>query len=135
MNIVATTLALLVLYIIGEAIWLKSTASLYKKWLHKFNPTLAIQSKSACLLVYPVLLLTFWYLVLRPEKGNGLTRAFVNGALFGLAVYGVYNLTNVATLIGYSWTMVAVDTTWGTIWFGTLSAIYKMLMSMRLRLH
>ena len=52
---------------------------------------------------------------------------------FGLAVYGVYNLTNVATLIGYSWTMVVVDTAWGTVWFGTLAAIYKLLMSVRLR--
>ncbi len=35
------------------------------------------------------------------------------GAAFGLAVYGVYNLTNKATLPGYSWKMVAVDTVWG----------------------
>jgi uncharacterized membrane protein len=52
----------------------------------------------------------------------------IMGAMFGLVVYGTYNLTNVATLPGYSWTMVAVDTLWGTIVFATLASIYKAML-------
>lgn len=35
-------------------------------------------------------------------------------ALFGAAAYGTYEFTNLATLKGWSWQMVALDVTWGT---------------------
>lgn len=36
------------------------------------------------------------------------------GALFGLVVYGVYDLTNYATLKGWPLAVTAVDIAWGT---------------------
>lgn len=41
--------------------------------------------------------------------------ALQNGAILGLLAYGTYEMTNMATLRGWSWTMVAADITWGAI--------------------
>jgi uncharacterized membrane protein len=40
-------------------------------------------------------------------------RALLRGALLGLLAYMTYDLTNMATLRGWSWTIVAVDIAWG----------------------
>jgi uncharacterized membrane protein len=37
------------------------------------------------------------------------------GALVGLLAYGTYELTNLATLQGWEWSMVALDMIWGAI--------------------
>jgi uncharacterized membrane protein len=40
--------------------------------------------------------------------------ALLNGAILGLLAYGTYEMTNKATLKGWSWEMVATDWAWGT---------------------
>lgn len=47
------------------------------------------------------------------EAGSPL-RALLAGALFGLIAYATYDLTNLATLQGFSWRVAVVDMTWGT---------------------
>jgi uncharacterized membrane protein len=44
------------------------------------------------------------------------------GALFGALAYGTYDLTNLATLKGYTWQVAAVDIVWGTVLTGTVAA-------------
>lgn len=39
----------------------------------------------------------------------------INGAILGLLAYGTYEATNMATLKGWSWSMVATDVVWGAI--------------------
>jgi uncharacterized membrane protein len=39
--------------------------------------------------------------------------AALNGALLGFLAYGTYEATNMATIKGWAWEMVAVDTAWG----------------------
>jgi uncharacterized membrane protein len=54
------------------------------------------------------------YFATRPGLQTGSWNvALVNGALFGLMAYATYDLTNMATLKGYSWTVVAADLAWG----------------------
>jgi uncharacterized membrane protein len=43
------------------------------------------------------------------------TQALLRGALFGLLAYMTYDLTNMATLRGWSWTIAAVDMAWGMV--------------------
>jgi uncharacterized membrane protein len=42
------------------------------------------------------------------------TTALVTGAAFGFIAYATYDLTNMATLKGFSWSVVAADLAWGT---------------------
>jgi uncharacterized membrane protein len=53
------------------------------------------------------------FLALTPAPG-GLGEAVLRSAALGLAAFGVYDLTNLATLRGYSVAMTVVDMAWGT---------------------
>lgn len=53
------------------------------------------------------------YLALTPTPAT-LGEAVLRSALLGLAAFGVYDLTNLATLRGYSVLMTVVDMAWGT---------------------
>ena len=47
--------------------------------------------------------------------------AVIYGALFGLVAYATYDLTNLATLKGFTNKLVVVDLLWGTILTATVS--------------
>lgn len=46
-------------------------------------------------------------------QGNWV-RALWTGALFGLVAYGTYDMTNLATLKNWPWTVAVIDMAWGT---------------------
>jgi uncharacterized membrane protein len=48
-------------------------------------------------------------------RASSVETAAGNGALFGLAVYGVYDFTNLATLRHYPLQLALVDVAWGTV--------------------
>lgn len=48
-------------------------------------------------------------------KAGSLTQAVLYGAVFGLAAYGTYDITNMATLKNWPVTMSIVDMIWGTV--------------------
>ncbi len=52
------------------------------------------------------------------QNGSWMTAAF-SGALLGLLAYGTYDMTNLATLKGWTVAMSAVDMAWGTVLTGT----------------
>lgn len=58
------------------------------------------------------------FIVLAPQSGLG---PFWKGALMGLVIYGVYDLTNYATLKGWNLTVSMVDAAWGAFFCGTLA--------------
>lgn len=57
------------------------------------------------------------------EHEHPLGRAILYGALLGLVAYGTYDLTNQATLRGWSSVVTLVDMTWGAFLTGVVVAI------------
>ena len=55
--------------------------------------------------------------------------AVLYGALFGLCVYAAYDLTNLATLRGWSMTLSLVDLAWGAI--ATAAATWVAFLAVR----
>jgi uncharacterized membrane protein len=45
----------------------------------------------------------------------GLWPAVITGGLFGLVAYATYDMTNLATLKGFTWRVAAIDMLWGTL--------------------
>lgn len=45
-------------------------------------------------------------------------RIFLTATLLGALAYGTYEFTNLATLKGWSWSMVAADLSWGALLTG-----------------
>jgi uncharacterized membrane protein len=82
----------------------------------------------AAILVYlliPVGLVVF----VRPLLGVNATtwQAIGWGALYGLVLYGVYDLTNLAVLEKWTVRMTLADIAWGCILCGTMSAIMRLV--------
>ena len=119
----------LVIYVIAEASWLFSATSFYSREFSSFSKEpLGIQSPIACILVYPLIVSSFYFFVLknnRRQQSLGPVDMFLRGAFFGIAVYGIYNLTNRATMKDYSWMLVAVDTLWGATLFGFIAVVFS----------
>jgi uncharacterized membrane protein len=57
-----------------------------------------------------------WFAV-RPALGSGasLGPVLLNGAILGFLAYGCYEATNMATLRGWTWRMLATDIAWGSV--------------------
>ena len=53
-------------------------------------------------------------LVAAPAEGDVL-KALWMGAVLGLVAYGTYDLTNLATMRGFTPTIAAIDMAWGTV--------------------
>ena len=70
------------------------------------------------------------YLVVMPSVASGLpwTQVLVRGAVFGLVAYGTYDLTNMATLAGWSYAVTFVDLAWGAIVTGAVATISYLII-------
>jgi uncharacterized membrane protein len=66
-------------------------------------------------------------LFVRPLLGENATawNAFGWGALFGLVLYGVYDLTNLAILEKWTMRMTLADIAWGGVLCGAISVVMK----------
>ncbi|MCZ8179805.1 MAG: DUF2177 family protein [Rhizobium sp.] len=63
------------------------------------------------------------YFAVMPAVSAGtVVTALVNGALIGLLAYGTYDMTNLATLKGWSLQVSLVDMAWGAFLSATASA-------------
>lgn len=59
-----------------------------------------------------------WFVSLPALRDDMPWHALLNGALLGAMAYGTYEFTNFATLRDWSWRMVALDLSWGTVLTG-----------------
>ncbi len=64
-----------------------------------------------------------YFAVLPGLAEQSLGKAAFNGALLGFLAYGTYEATNMATLRGWSWQMVAADVAWGAVLTATVAGI------------
>ena len=72
--------------------------------------------------VYLLLALATTKLALPLAAEGGVGASFLYGALVGFCVYGVYDLTNHATLRRWPIALLATDMAWGTFLCGAVSA-------------
>ncbi len=63
-----------------------------------------------------------FFAVLPALRGGGVWQAALYGALLGLLAYGTYDITNLATIRGWPWTVSLVDMAWGTVVSATTAA-------------
>jgi uncharacterized membrane protein len=77
----------------------------------------------AAAMVYILLPLGLVLFIL-PKLGSGLrAKSLLWGALFGLVVYGVYDLTNLALLPQWSPMMTIIDILWGMFLYAMVSLL------------
>ena len=83
------------------------------------------------LAVYILIALAVWYFVFQvaaTSVARDPAKAFAVGATLGFSMYGLYDLTNYATLKGYTLEMTVVDMAWGTFLCGTAAGVTAYLL-------
>ena len=109
------------IFLIIDLLWLSYSV----KYFYKPNLGIIVNDKPviwAAILFYFIYMACLSIIVLKPSlDNNSIFQAFWMGIIFGLACYGTYNLTNMATLKNWSINVVIVDMIWGGLLTGTSS--------------
>lgn len=97
-------------YALIEFIWISTMRPFYDRSFDAIQPLLAGKRYKVlpAVLCYIILFLVVYVFIIRARA------SIIEAVAFALAVYGIYNLTNMATLQGYSWVVAVVDVAWGT---------------------
>ena len=70
---------------------------------------------AAAIIFYLLFILGLVVFVINPAVASGsLGKAMLLGAFFGLVTYATYDLTNLATMHGFTLKITLIDLTWGT---------------------
>ena len=101
-----------------DLIWLRVIAkNLYINdlWslLRKQGSEISSNVPSA-LLVYAIMTFGILYFVL-PGTRNNYIQVLINGAIFGVVTYGIYNFTNYALLANWPLKISLIDLSWGIV--------------------
>ena len=109
-----------VVVLVMDAVWLTATSAASRKLFA------AIQGKpleirwAAAAAVYVLMIGAVWFFAVQPAA-NWL-EAGGRGAALGFVMYGLYDLTNYATLTNYTLGFALQDMVWGTTLFTVASA-------------
>ena len=105
----------IIVYLVLDAFWLGIFA---KKFYFRAFGNMARKNETslkpnllASILSYLVLAIGMAIIVF--PNTNSLEKAILYGAIYGLAVYGVYDMTNMATLKDWTWKLAIIDLFWG----------------------
>ena len=104
-----------VVFFIIDMAWLGFIAKdMYKRYLGDF---LSDQVNWTAAIVFYLLFIVgvFIFAILPSVEKDSLTSAISLGALFGFFTYATYDLTNLATIKGWSTTLVFIDIVWGSV--------------------
>ena len=117
-------LAVLVSMGILDAVWLTTmTERLYRRQMPEL--LLATPMWVPAIAFYLIYAAAVTHLVVLPaiDRGDSILRVILTGALLGVAAYGTYDLTNHATVRGWSPIVTVVDLAWGTTLTAVVAAV------------
>ncbi len=121
--IFATFLSVTGVFLFIDVIWLSQSFSYF------YQPNIGDLLREDVIL-FPAALFYLIYplgitiLVVLPLLKKGLFKTiFLKGFVLGFVAYGTYNLTNMATLQGWSASVVVVDMIWGGVLTGVSSLL------------
>ena len=123
-SIITQIATITVVVLVMDAVWLTATSAASRKLFA------AIQGKpleirwAAAAAVYALMIAAVWFFAVQPAA-NWL-EAGGRGATLGFVMYGLYDLTNYATLSNYTLEFALQDMAWGTTLFAVASAAAKL---------
>lgn len=121
-NMIIQYLSVVAVFLAIDAIWLSTAGrTLYVAeigGLLRDRPDFVVAFAFYCLYAFGL-----WWFVVSPHLASAtLAKTFVTGALFGLVAYATYDLTNLATMKGFTARIAVIDMAWGSLLSGSVSA-------------
>lgn len=123
MNYVYLYIITTVIFFAIDMVWLGFIAkNFYRKHIGSLLTDNVIWS--AAIVFYLLYIGGILFFAVQPalKSGSWLT-ALLNGAVLGMLCYATYDLTNMATLKNWSFTVVWVDIIWGIVLTGSVSTL------------
>jgi uncharacterized membrane protein len=116
-----------VVFLILDAIWLGLISrNLYQREIGEL--LLPKPNFSAAAVFYVIYIAGLVYFCVVPGVvEQSAMRGLLNGAIFGIVAYATYDLTNLATLKGWSTALVFIDIAWGAVASAIASAVAVVL--------
>ena len=104
----------LIAFLAIDSLWITQVAS---PWMKKAVPHLMADNPNflAAGAFYIIYLSTLLYLIVIPGLSQPLASLAWKSFLFGFAAYATYDLTNLAVMKNFPWTMALADMLWGGI--------------------
>jgi len=116
-------IATIVIFLAIDFVWLKYVAlGFYREQIGHLmldKPNLAIAAGFYLMYAVAIAVLA----VLPALRAESWTLALLYGALLGMAAYGTYDITNLATLKDWPTLVSMVDWAWGTVLTGTVAML------------
>lgn len=130
MNVLLSFIIAFVVFLAIDATWLFTFApTFYKKHIGHLmadKPNLPVAG-----VFYVIFILGLVYFVLLPATvDQNWVIALTNGAMYGLATYATYDLTNHATLKNWSPTVSVIDITWGVFLSTSVSLVSYFILGL-----
>lgn len=121
-------ISILISMIALDAAWF---AAMYKRFYavhlnHLMDPNPKLIPAGLFYLIFSFAL-SFFVVIPALHQHWNLSQVFIWGALFGLATYATYDLTNHATMKQWPLIVTTVDLVWGTVLTGVVSIIATMV--------
>jgi len=123
MNNVLLYIITTVIFFAIDMVWLGFVA---KDFYRKHIGTLLAENVNwaAAIVFYLLYIGGILFFAVQPAlKSGSWQTALLNGALLGMLCYATYDLTNMATLKNWSFTVVWVDIIWGIVLTGSVSTL------------
>ena len=131
--LISATIISALIFLIIDVIWLSfSVKSFYRPNIgHLLLDTPVMW---AAILFYLIYVIGLAVVIIEPSLDYQNTQKFlIRAFMFGLVAYGTYNLTNMATIKGWSPNVVFVDMIWGGF-LTTFSSYFGILLAKRILL-
>ena len=114
-----------------DLVWLTARGEYHSRLFAEIQKSPLTIRFLPALAVYILIALAVWYFVFQvaaTSVARDPAKAFAVGATLGFSMYGLYDLTNYATLKGYTLEMTVVDMAWGTFLCGTAAGVTAYLL-------
>jgi uncharacterized membrane protein len=124
LTILQQIIALSIIFLSIDAIYLSQIAPVFTRMLKTITGghTMPL-NPLATIGTYAILVFGLYYFIISQQRG------LIDAFLYGFVIYGVYELTNKATIPGWKWSFVAIDTLWGGILHVLVTYVYRLIMS------
>ncbi len=104
-----------------DAVWLTANAAFHRQVFAAIQGSPLQVRAVPAVISYALMIAAVWFFAVAPSGADWLAAAG-RGAAIGAVMYGVYDMTNMATLTKYPLRYAITDMIWGTVLCATVAA-------------